>query len=332
LENIKRRNLDQHKIDEIFALCDRNNIPVYTELILGLPGETVQTWKDAFWKIFRAGNHTGINILQAQLLENAEMNLLQKRMWKIDSVPVYDYMSGSYGDADLNECVDVVVSTKDIPKEEMLDTLVWNSFIQTFHINGLTTYIARYLDKAHGIEYSKFYDDLYQWVQQDDWFREQFAETRNYFANWTRHGSINHPPIGNIQVFGWNLVHRTTLYMQQQDRVSYVFDSVDRFVKSHYNINKDILDQLMRFQRNYVIDYRDLKSLPIKQEFDYDFLGYILDNEPIKQTCTYTFDTTEDQDMNMDRFLENMYFARKRNFGKTNITRDRVHNAELAGA
>ena len=330
LENIKRRNLDQHKIDEIFALCDRNNIPVYTELILGLPGETVQSWKDAFWKIFRAGNHTGINILQAQLLENAEMNLLQKRMWKIESVPVYDYMSGSYGDADLNECVDVVVSTKDIPKEQMLDTLVWNSFIQTFHINGLTTYIARYLDKAHGIEYSKFYDDLYQWVQQDEWFCEQFAETRNYFENWTRHGSINHPPIGNIQVFGWNLVHRTTLYMQQQDRVAYVFDSVDRFVKSHYNIDKHTLDQLMRFQRNYVIDYRDLKSLPLQQDFDYDFLGYILDDEPIKWPCTYTFDTVEDQNMSMDRFLENMYFARKRNFGKTTITRDRVHNAELA--
>ena len=332
LENIKRRNLDQHKIDEIFALCDRNNIPVYTELILGLPGETVESWKSAFWKIFRAGNHTGINILQAQLLENAEMNLLQKRMWQLEAVPVYDYMSGSYGDADLNECVDVVVSTKDIPKEEMLDTLVWNSFIQTFHINGLTTYIARYLDKAHGIEYSKFYDDLYQWVQQDNWFREQFEETRDYFANWTRHGSINHPPIGNIQVFGWNLVHRTTLYMQQQDRVAYVFDSVDRFVKNHYNINKDILDQLMRFQRNYVIDYRDLKSLPISQEFNYDFLGYILDDKPIKHQCTYTFDTVEDQDMSMDRFLENMYFARKRNFGKTNITRDSIHSAELARA
>jgi hypothetical protein len=330
LENIKRRNLDQHKIDEIFALCDRNNIPVYTELILGLPGETVESWKSAFWKIFQAGNHTGINILQAQLLENAEMNLLQKRMWKLEAVPVYDYMSGSYGDADLNECVDVVVSTKDIPREQMLDTLVWNSFIQTFHINGLTTYIARYLDKAHGIEYSKFYDDLYQWVQKDDWFREQFKETRNYFENWTRYGSIKHPSIGNIQVFGWNLVHRTTLYMQKQDRVAYVFDSVDRFVKSHYNINKDILDQLMQFQRNYVIDYRDLKSLPISQEFDYDFLGYILDDKPIKHQCTYTFDTPEDQDMSMDRFLENMYFARKRNFGKTNITRDRAHQTELA--
>jgi radical SAM superfamily enzyme YgiQ (UPF0313 family) len=124
LENIKRKNLDQHKIDEIFALCDRNNIPVYTELILGLPGETVESWKEAFWKIFRAGNHGGINILQCQLLENAEMNLLQKKLYKLESVPVYDYMSGSYGDVDLNESIDVVVSTKTIPREIMLDTLV----------------------------------------------------------------------------------------------------------------------------------------------------------------------------------------------------------------
>jgi hypothetical protein len=321
LENIKRRNLDQHKIDEIFDLCDRNNIPVYTELILGLPGETVATWKEAFWKIFRAGNHTGINILQAQLLENAEMNLLQKRMWKLESVAVHDYMSGSYNDAELSECVDVVISTKDISQEQMLDTLVWNSFIQTFHINGLTTYIARYLEKAHQIDYSQFYDDLYPWIQQDEWFRTQFDDTRKYFANWVTHGSINHPPIGNVQVFGWNLVHRTTLYMQQQNLLNHVFDLVDKFVKSHYNFDKDVLDQLMQFQKNYVIDYRNLKYLPTTRNFDYDFLGYIQDDTLLAQPCTCVFESTEDLGMSLEHFLENMYFARKRNFGKTNISR-----------
>jgi len=321
LENVKRRNLDQHKIDEIFELCDRNNIPVYTELILGLPGETVDTWKEAFWKIFRAGNHTGINILQAQLLENAEMNLLQKRLWKLESVPVHDYMSGSYNDAELSECVDVVISTKDISREQMLDTLVWNSFIQTFHINGLTTYIARYLEKAHGIDYSKFYDDLYVWIQRDNWFQTQFTETREYFANWAKHGSINHPPIGNVQVFGWNLVHRTTLYIQQQNCLGHVFNLVDNFVKSHYNVDKGVLDQLMQFQRNYVVDYCNLKYLPIKQNFDYDFLGYIQDGTLLEQPCTCVFESTEDLDMSLEHFLENMYFARKRNFGKTIITR-----------
>jgi len=254
-------------------------------------------------------------------LENAEMNLLQKRLWKLEAVPVHDYMSGSYNDAELSECVDVVISTKDISKEQMLDTLVWNSFIQTFHINGLTTYIARYLEKAHQIDYSEFYNDLYDWIQHDSWFQTQFDDTRNYFANWASCGSINHPPIGNVQVFGWNLVHRTTLYIQQQNILPHVFSLVDKFVKSHYNINKDILDQLMQFQRNYVVDYRNLKYLPIQQSFDYDFLGYIQDSTLLEKSCTYVFESTEDRNMSLEHFLENMYFARKRNFGKTNITR-----------
>jgi len=321
LENIKRRNLDQHKIDEIFALCDRNNIPVYTEVILGLPGETVETWKEAFWKIFRAGNHTGINILQAQLLENAEMNLLQKRMWKIESIPVYDYISGSYGDVDLIECIDVVVSTKDIPREQMLDTLVWNSFIQTFHINGLTTYIARYLAKAHNIDYSEFYDAFYQYIQNDSWMQRQFSETHKYYKLWTTTGLANHPRIGNVEVTGQNLMHRTTLKMQLENKIDHVFNIIDTFVTTTYNIDRQILDQLLKFQRNYVIDYKDLLALPIQEKFDYDFLGYLLDNSDINTPCTYQFDTGEDKTMSIERFLENMYFGRKRNFGKTTITK-----------
>jgi putative methyltransferase len=320
LENIKRRNLDQHKIDEIFSLCDRNNIPVYTELILGLPGETVASWKEAFWKIFRAGNHTGINILQCQLLENAEMNLLQKRLWKIDSVPVYDYMSGSYGDADLNECIDIVVSTKDISKQAMLDTLVWNSFIQTFHINGITTYIARYLAKSHNIDYSEFYEDLYHCVQQDTWLRQQFEETRKYFENWTTQGRINHPKIGNIEVFGWNLVHRVYLYIQYQNRLDHVFDIIEKFLKTTYNIDSELLSQLVRFQRNYVIDYRNLTALPMVEKFDYDFWGHLVFDQPLDKSVSYQFDTSEDKSMSLDRFLENIYFGRKRNFGKATIT------------
>ena len=91
LENIKRRNLDQHKISDIFELCDKNNVPVYTEVILGLPGETKKSWKEGFWKLFRAGNHIGITVLQAQMLENAEMNLTQKETYGIQSVPLYEW-------------------------------------------------------------------------------------------------------------------------------------------------------------------------------------------------------------------------------------------------
>jgi radical SAM superfamily enzyme YgiQ (UPF0313 family) len=322
LENIKRKNLAQHKIENIFALCDKNNVPVYTEIILGLPGETKDTWKEGFYKIYRAGNHTGINILHAQMLENAEMNLLQKKLYGITSVPVYDYMSGSYNYNELQECVEVVTGTKDMPTEEMLDSQAFSWFMQTFHINGLTTYISRFLHKNAGIDYSVFYDKLWDYLQNDPWFIKERDELRHYYRNWMIDGKINHPNISNIEVHGWNIIHRTTLNMHLDRKYDYVFDLIEKFVISEFSLNADCLKQLLQFQRNYVINYDNIEQFPYSVQFDYDFLGYILDDTPLKNTVKYKFEFHESKDISLDRFLENIYFGRKRNFGKALITKE----------
>ena len=322
LENIKRKNLAQHKIENIFALCDKNNVPVYTEIILGLPGETKDTWKEGFYKIYRAGNHTGINILHAQMLENAEMNLLQKKLYGITSVPVYDYMSGSYNYNELQECVEVVTGTKDMPTEEMLDSQAFSWFMQTFHINGLTTYISRFLHKNAGIDYSVFYDKLWDYLQDDPWFIKERDELRHYYRNWMIDGKINHPNISNIEVHGWNIIHRTTLNMHLDRKYNYVFDLIEKFVISEFSLNANCLTQLLQFQRNYVINYDNIEQFPYAVQFDYDFLGYILDNTPLENTVRYKFEFHESKDISVDRFLENIYFGRKRNFGKALITKE----------
>jgi putative methyltransferase len=322
LENIKRKNLAQHKIENIFALCDKNNVPVYTEIILGLPGETKDTWKEGFYKIYRAGNHTGINILHAQMLENAEMNLLQKKLYGITSVPVYDYMSGSYNYNELQECVEVVTGTKDMPTEEMLDSQAFSWFMQTFHINGLTTYISRFLHKNAGIDYSVFYDKLWNYLQDDPWFIKESNELRRYYRNWMTDGKINHPNISNIEVHGWNIIHRTTLNMHLDRKYNYVFDLIEKFVISEFSLNANCLTQLLQFQRNYVINYDNIEQFPYTVQFDYDFLGYILDDTPLENTVKYKFEFHESKDISLDRFLENIYFGRKRNFGKALITKE----------
>ena len=322
LENIKRKNLAQHKIENIFALCDKNNVPVYTEIILGLPGETKDTWKEGFYKIFRAGNHTGINILHAQMLENAEMNLLQKKLYGITSVPVYDYMSGSYNYNELQECVEVVTGTKDMPTEEMLDSQAFSWFMQTFHINGLTTYISRFLHKNANVDYSEFYDKLWNYLITDPWFVQECNELRQYYSNWMIDGKINHPNISNIEVHGWNIIHRTTLNLHLNRKYDYVFDLIEKFVMSEFNVDRDCLTQLLQFQRNYVVDYNRISQFPYTVNFDYDFLGYMLDDSELKAPVAYKFDFYESKDISLDRFLENIYFGRKRNFGKAVITKE----------
>lgn len=322
LENIKRKNLAQHKIENIFALCDKNNVPVYTEIILGLPGETNESWKEGFYKLFRAGNHTGINILHAQMLENAEMNLLQKRLHKITSVPVYDYMSGSYNYNELQECVEVVTGTKEMPTDKMLDSQVFSWFMQTFHINGLTTYISRVLQKQLDIDYSTFYNKLWNYLSDDPWFKQEHRELRKYYQNWMIDGKINHPNISNIEVHGWNIIHRTTLCMHRDNKYDYVFNLIENFVKSEFKIDESWVDQLLQFQRNYVINYKDISAFPYTQQFNYDFLGYILEDTDLDCTVDYKFEFHESKDISLDRFLENIYFGRKRNFGKSLITKE----------
>jgi tRNA A37 methylthiotransferase MiaB len=48
LDNIKRQNMDMNKIESMFELCERVGVPVNTELILGLPGETPASWRNNF--------------------------------------------------------------------------------------------------------------------------------------------------------------------------------------------------------------------------------------------------------------------------------------------
>lgn len=321
LENIKRKNLDQHKISEIFALCDKHSVPVYTEIILGLPGETKKSWKEGFWKLFDAGNHTGITILQAQMLENAEMNLLQKKLYKIQSIPVYDYMSGSYNYDELQESVNVVISTKDMPFEDMLDSHVFSWYINTFHINGLTTYISRFLNKQYDLSYPEFYDKLYSFLEKDSWFIKERDEVKKYYKNWMTNGKIDHPNISNIEIHGWNIVHRATLNIHAHRKYDYVFDLITDFVKNTFDFDPKLLDQIIKFQRHFVINYDLVPQYPFVVDFDYDFLGYLQDGTELQSPKKYKFDFLEAKDITIERFLENIYFSRRRNFGKAWVTK-----------
>lgn len=315
LDIIKRRNLDQHKIEEIFKLCDRYNIPVHTEIILGLPGDTEASWKENFWRLFRAGNHTGISILHAQLLENAEMNISQRNFYKLDAVPIYDYMSGSYSNGEIEESMEVVVGTRDIPRDKMMDLMIWNSFIQTFHINGLTTYIARYL-ASQGVDYKEFYDKLWAYLQQDMWWQQQFANTRKQYQEWIAEGRVN-VKVGDIDVPGWHLHNQTTLVLQAENKIDQTYNLIYEFMSKEFDM--PCTKQLVEFQRATVIDYARLSKLPEQRSFDWDFRGFLVHGTELNKSVRYQFDTAEDKTMSPKMFLENFYFGRKRNFGKAQI-------------
>ena len=205
-------------------------------------------------------------------------------------------------------------------RDEMMECLIFDWFIQTFHINGFTTYITRFLNKHAGISYADFYDKFYNFLQKDDWFLTEQEEVKGYYNNWMTVGRIQHPKIGNVEVHGWNLVHRTTLNIHKHNKYSHVFDLISKFVLGLDVLDNDLADELLEFQRSYVVDYNEIYKFPVTKQFNYNFLEYIQENRELKTPMEYKFEFLENKDISLNNFLENIYFGRKRNFGKSLIT------------
>ena len=321
LDIIKRKNLEMNKIEEVFDMCEANNIPLYTELILGLPGETIDSWKSNFYRLYKAGNHTGITIYQAQLLENAEMNLLQRKLYKIEGRIVYDYLVGTYNENELKEGVEVVISTKDLPSEVMLDAQVFSWFMNTFHINGLTNYISRFLFKYVGVEYQSFYEKFFEYIKQDSWLNSEIERIREHYGNWAKYGKIDHTPIEGIEIHGWNLVHSTIINLHSQSKGKHIFDVVKSFVRDNFELDDRLFEQLIDFQKNYLVEHSEAPLYPKVVTYDYDFLGFIQGTDSLDNQTSFEFDFPEDRSMSLQQFCEQIFFARRRNFGKSWITK-----------
>jgi hypothetical protein len=213
-----------------------------------------------------------------------------------------------------------------MPTPVMLDAQIFSWFQTTFHINGFATLVARFINKYTGISYNDYYEELFAYFMTNDWLKKEQNEARQYFSNWMTTGRINHPKIG-VEIHGWNIIHRTSMNMHQEDRVDELYDFLEIFLQ-RYNLPEDLSTSLIKLQRSYYIKYNDRNQYPMNLELDYNIWDYLSFNRPLEKTSTtYRLDFPEDKTMSLNRFLELFYFARRRNFGKATVDLVGVENA-----
>lgn len=331
LTAIKRKNLAINQIQETMKLCEEKNIPVYSEIILGLPEETLESWKNNYYGLFEAGNHNTIHAYQALLLENAEMNLTQREQYNIEALKVFGTISGAHSSDDgLDEGIEVVVSTNTMPKEDMVKALVFNWYITTFHLHGLTNWISRFLRKSHNVQYHEFYDRLFDYIKKDKWFSNEIKFVEDNSTSWLETGKLlSKTTQAGPALEWWNLVHITMMNMQSQNKCDHVFDVIKNFVRSTYDLPQPLMDELLEFQEKTVIVYSDIGTYPKFVETTHDIYEYVLGGE-LEKPATYRLDFTltadPDSPMNpetfpLDIFCANYYYGKKQLFGKARITK-----------
>jgi len=171
------------------------------------------------------------------------------------------------------------------------------------------------------MDYQEFYDKLLDYIKQDPWLKSEMDRIAEHYFNWTENGRIDHEPIQGMEIHGWNLIHSTVINLHSEDKHQHIFDIVKQFVRSEYPMDDKLFDDLMTFQSHYLIDYKKIKEYPKILKFDFDIPGYLQDQCDLNSSAIYEFDFPEDKDQSLQRFCEQIFFARRRNFGKAWLTK-----------
>lgn len=162
LEAVKRRNIKIADFAKFMSRYREAGIATYTELIMGLPCETYETFKRGIDKLIDAGQHSGLNNYVCLMLPNDEMSEpVYVEKYGIRSVRMPILLAHSTPGSDLvQEYQDVVVATNSMSEEDWQRIFIFSWAVQCFHCLGLTQEIAIMFRRQFSLNYSDFYERL----------------------------------------------------------------------------------------------------------------------------------------------------------------------------
>ena len=185
LKSIKRKNMSINKISEQIEKSKKYGVKTYTELILGLPEETLDSWKDGFAQILECGQHDSIDVWFCQIFGDTDLNSsLSREVHGIKTIKAEDYMSFSKEDYGIKEVIELISETNTMTNDELIEAYLYGWLVIQFHIAGYTQLVAKHLNSL-GMGYRSFYDKLFAYIKSDpgvigDHYREIERSVSHY--------------------------------------------------------------------------------------------------------------------------------------------------------
>ena len=168
LQIIKRKNMKVNLFSDLVKQYRSAQIPTYTEIILGLPGETLETFCNGINELLLAGQHDSINIYHAMMLPNAELNSEKQRTeHQLETVEIpLLLLHGSPDDDEIVEKNEIIISTSTLKFEDWCSANKIAVVVQAFHCMNLMQKIAKGVHAITGISYTDFYNSVIRYIEE----------------------------------------------------------------------------------------------------------------------------------------------------------------------
>jgi len=260
LKAVKRKNLSIKNYAQHMELAKKYKVRTYTEMILGLPEETLESWKEGFATILENGQHESIDIWFCQVFGNTELNsALSREVYGIETVKAEDYLSfTNTKHSNITEIVEIINKTNTMSTEDIVEAYLYSWMIVQFHINGFSQLISKYYRNIKNISYREFYDKLFEHIKNDsklfgDHYHSLYSRLYEYMSTGkvTYDGDTGH----SLEL---SMAHDFNVFW---DNKQYVFD----LIRCCWDVPEDIFS----IQKHFVYDPD--KEYPYELESSIDF-------------------------------------------------------------
>lgn len=169
LKYIERSNIDNKTYTELQKLFTKSNIPTFTDLIIGLPGETYESFTRGVSEIIASGQHNRIQFINLTILENtlmAEPEFQRKHGLKMVEAEFMPHHSSLNKSNKTKATHSLVIGTNSMPKNDWVKTRVFSWMVSLLHFDKLLQIPFIILHQTCDLQYKNLFELFLQKDQQ----------------------------------------------------------------------------------------------------------------------------------------------------------------------
>ncbi len=273
LKNIGRTNMDLDHFKRLMSLYNSRGIPVYSELILALPGETYDSFTDGVATLLECGQHKSIGIYPCELLANSLLGSSEYiEKFGINAKRILFSLYHCRPDEnDIPEYSTTVISTDTMPTEDWERAYVFSITVQALHNLGLLRPLGITLHYKKRISYRIFYETFLSFFsdKSDTLCGDVISELRRF----THEIALGqHAFTAVFTGFGhitWGF--EEYMFLRLVRELDRFYDEAFEFAEQ-YGLLRNLLEELFAYQKAVVKRPEFSKAV---LDLNYDFYTFI---------------------------------------------------------
>ena len=315
LRNISRKNMNKEKLSDQLELYHKAGIPTYTELILGLPGETLQSFSEGICELLERGQHDSINVFRCEVYPNSTLSNkdYMKKFGIKTAINKLNINHCAIDSAVFSGGLEYIIETSKMSEEDLVKATIFSACIQSVHCHGLLQCFAIYLHNAKGVSYYNFYDAFINYFAEREGVIGDTIKRISKCIESTAHSEVDLSYI-NREFGDITWPYEEAMLLDYIYKLDDFYREAEEFLKG-FEIEEKVMSELMSYQKNTIVVP---SSNDVTEKYSYDWKTYFYNILANKDVCLQKEETNlhffaEDVPADWENYAKKIIWYGRRN-------------------